>query len=117
MRVGVEVRVGQVGELAGEAVQLDDVRPLDLAEVGPAAALVDAQERLQRLQGAAVDVKVVRQELAHGGAGAGLVSSARLGGKWVVAVNMGSTEVSRFSDGMALLNYGLPMASALPTAR
>jgi D-alanyl-D-alanine carboxypeptidase (penicillin-binding protein 5/6) len=51
------------------------------------------------------------------GAGACLVSSARLAGKWVIAVNMGSTEAGRFSDGMALLNYGLPLASSMPTAR
>lgn len=51
------------------------------------------------------------------GAGACLVSSARLGEKWVIAVNMGSTEASRFSDGLALLNYGLPLASSMPTAR
>ena len=51
------------------------------------------------------------------GAGACLVSSAKAGGRWVIEVNMGSTEASRFSDGMALLNYGLPLAARVPTAR
>jgi D-alanyl-D-alanine carboxypeptidase (penicillin-binding protein 5/6) len=51
------------------------------------------------------------------GAGACLVSSARAGGRWVIAVNMGSTEATRFSDGLALLKYALPLAAPLPTAR
>jgi D-alanyl-D-alanine carboxypeptidase (penicillin-binding protein 5/6) len=49
-------------------------------------------------------------------AGACLVSSARRGGRWVIAVNMGSTEASRWSDGLALLNYGLSQVSTLPSA-
>ena len=60
VRVGVEGGVGQVRDLAGEAVQLDDVGPVDPAEVGPAAAFVDAQERLQGVEGARVDVEGVR---------------------------------------------------------
>lgn len=51
------------------------------------------------------------------GAGACLVSSARTGKKWVIEVNMGSSEATRFSDGMALLSYGLALAGGLPTAR
>ncbi len=73
MRVGVEGGVDEVGELAGEAVQLDDVGPFDLAEVGAAAALVDAQQRVEAVEGGAVDVEVVGQELADGGAAAGVV--------------------------------------------
>ena len=46
------------------------------------------------------------------GAGACLVSSAHLGGKWVIAVNMDDTENDRFHDGMALLNYGLAVDAA-----
>jgi len=48
------------------------------------------------------------------GAGACLVSSARKDRRWVIAVNLGSAVPSRFSDGAALLDYGLPRASDLP---
>jgi D-alanyl-D-alanine carboxypeptidase (penicillin-binding protein 5/6) len=48
-------------------------------------------------------------------AGACLVSSARKGGRWVIAVNMGSTAASRFLDGAALLNYGFEVDSAGPS--
>lgn len=51
------------------------------------------------------------------GAGACLVSSAKRNGRWVIEVNMGSSEQSRFPDGVALLNYGLPLASVLPSTR
>jgi D-alanyl-D-alanine carboxypeptidase (penicillin-binding protein 5/6) len=51
------------------------------------------------------------------GAGACLVASARTDGRWVIEVNMGSTEAARFSDGMALLTYGFGLASKLPSAR
>jgi D-alanyl-D-alanine carboxypeptidase (penicillin-binding protein 5/6) len=47
-------------------------------------------------------------------AGACLVSSARKNGEWIVAVNLGSTVATRFSDGMALLNYGFSRDSGLP---
>jgi hypothetical protein len=45
MRIRVEIGIDQVGELAGAAVDLDDVGAFDFAEVGAAAAFVDAQER------------------------------------------------------------------------
>jgi serine-type D-Ala-D-Ala carboxypeptidase (penicillin-binding protein 5/6) len=48
-------------------------------------------------------------------AGACLVSSARKGGRWVIAVNMGSTSSGRFSDGAALLNYGFEVDGASPS--
>jgi D-alanyl-D-alanine carboxypeptidase (penicillin-binding protein 5/6) len=48
------------------------------------------------------------------GAGACLVSSARRGGKWVIEVNMGSTVGGRFTDGMALLNYGFLADASVP---
>ena len=49
-------------------------------------------------------------------AGACLVSSARKDHKWVIEVNLGSSAESRFSDGAQLLDYGLPLATRLPTA-
>lgn len=51
------------------------------------------------------------------GAGACLVSSARKDGKWVIAVNMVSSEAQRFSDGESLLDYGFRLASRVPLAR
>jgi D-alanyl-D-alanine carboxypeptidase (penicillin-binding protein 5/6) len=49
------------------------------------------------------------------GAGACLVSSASEDGKWVIAVNLGSTQAARFSDGAALLNYGLAVDTPPPS--
>ncbi len=51
------------------------------------------------------------------GAGACLVSSAREGSRWVIAVNLGSTEATRFHDGALLLDYGLSVTSSPPWAR
>lgn len=51
------------------------------------------------------------------GAGACLVSSLRRGGKWVIEVNMGSLESTRFPDGRALLSFGLGHAMPLPPTR
>lgn len=51
------------------------------------------------------------------GAGACLVSSERLHGKWVIEVNLGSLETTRFSDGLSLLSYGLAQAMPVPPAR
>lgn len=50
------------------------------------------------------------------GAGACLVSSVREGNKWVIEVNLGSTETSRFRDGTELLDYGLAVDPAPPWA-
>ena len=50
-------------------------------------------------------------------AGACLVTSAHQAGKWVIAVNLGSSVSARFSDGAALLNYGLAVDGALPSTR
>ena len=47
VRVGIEVGINQIRELAGAAVDLDDVGAFDVAEVDPAAAFVDAQDRVQ----------------------------------------------------------------------
>jgi D-alanyl-D-alanine carboxypeptidase (penicillin-binding protein 5/6) len=52
-----------------------------------------------------------------GNAGANLVSSAHRGGKWVISVNMGSTEDTRFDDGMALLRYGMLIDAGVPSTR
>lgn len=51
------------------------------------------------------------------GAGACLVSSAHMEGRWVISVNLGSTQAARFADAAALLNYGLALEGAPPMAR
>src|SRR5689334_9653539 len=51
----------EIRHLAGLAVQLDQVRPLDLPKVGPCTSLVDPQERVQRIERAAVDIESVGQ--------------------------------------------------------
>jgi hypothetical protein len=45
-RVGIDLEVGvdEVGHFAGMAMQLDQVRSFDLAEVSPGAALIDAEQ-------------------------------------------------------------------------
>lgn len=51
------------------------------------------------------------------GAGACLVSSQREHGKWVIEVNLGSLEATRFSDGRTLLAYGMSKAVPVPATR
>ena len=80
VRVGVEVGVGQVRDLARMAVELDQVGALDLAEVGAGAALVDAEQRVEGLQGGAVDVQGIGQELADGRSAAGVVDGVGVAG-------------------------------------
>jgi hypothetical protein len=48
------------------AMELDQVGPLDRAEVGAGAALVDTEERVEGLQRRAVHVQGIREELADG---------------------------------------------------
>jgi hypothetical protein len=43
MRVGLELGINQVRNLPGMPIQLDQVRPLDLAQIGPCAALVNPE--------------------------------------------------------------------------
>ena len=54
-------------------MDLDQVRPFHFAQVGPAAPLINSQERFKSVQGAAVDVQVVWQQLADGRPPAGFV--------------------------------------------
>ena len=66
MRVVLEVRVGEVRELPRPPMDLDDIRPLHLAKVGPPTAFVDSKQWHQRVERAPVNVQVVWQQLAHG---------------------------------------------------
>ena len=63
VRVGLEVGIDQVRDLPRMPVQLDQVRPLDLAQVRPGAALVHPEQRLERIERVAVDIEGIRQEL------------------------------------------------------
>ena len=80
VRVGLEVGVDEIRDLARVPVQLDQVGPLDLTEVGAGAALVDAEQRVERFEGTAMDVEGIRQELAHGRASAGVVNGLGIAG-------------------------------------
>ena len=71
--VGLELGVDQVGDLAGLAVQLDQVRPPDLPKVRSSAPLEDPQQRVQRIERGPVDIEGVGQQLPHLRAAAGLV--------------------------------------------
>lgn len=51
------------------------------------------------------------------GAGACLVSSAKKNGKWILEVNLGSTDASRYIDGASLLRFGFAVDSSVPSTR
>ncbi len=73
----VKFWIHQVGELAGAPMDFDDVGAFHVAEIGMAAALVDIQERIESIQGMAVDVEVVRKEPTERGALAGVADGSR----------------------------------------
>ena len=83
---------------------------------GPSGQVLHHWTNLNRLLWSSGAVDGVKTGTTPG-AGACLVASARTDGRWVIEVNMGSTEAARFSDGMALLTYGFGLASKLPSAR
>jgi hypothetical protein len=80
VRFGLEIGVDQVRDLARLAVQLDQVGALDLTEVGPGASLVDAEQRVERFEGAAMDVEGVGQDLADRRSPAGVVDGLGIAG-------------------------------------
>jgi hypothetical protein len=65
MRTGLEVRARQVGNLAGEAMQLDHVSIVDFAQIRPGATLVDPQGRFQGGDGRLVHEQRVRRKPSH----------------------------------------------------
>lgn len=75
---------------------------------------VHVWESLNRLLWSSRDVDGVKTGTTPA-AGACLVSSARKGGRWIIAVNMGSTSAARFSDGASLLDYGFEVDSGSPS--
>jgi hypothetical protein len=64
MRIGVEVGIDEIRNLAGMPVQLDQVGAVDLAQVRPGAPLVNPQQRIERVECTAMDIKRIRQQLA-----------------------------------------------------
>jgi hypothetical protein len=66
VRLGLEIGINEVRNLAGLAVQLDQVGPVNLPQVGAGASFVDAEQRIERLEGAAMIVEGRRQQLADG---------------------------------------------------
>jgi hypothetical protein len=58
VRIGLEIGINEVRNLAGMPVQLDQVGPVERAEVGSGTSLVNSQERVERR---AVDVERGRQ--------------------------------------------------------
>jgi hypothetical protein len=60
VRIEVEFRIHKVRELARPPMDLDDVGSFHFAEVGSTALLVNSQKRFKCIQGATVDIEVVR---------------------------------------------------------
>ncbi len=65
VRIFLESGVHQIGKLAGPPMDLHDVGAFRVAEIGSAAALVDAQERFESIQGIAVDIEAVGPSMAQ----------------------------------------------------
>ena len=73
VRVGLEIGINEVRNLARLPVQLDQVGPVESAQVSPGTSLVNSQERIECLERGAVDVQSGRQQLADGRPAAGFV--------------------------------------------
>ena len=77
MRVGLEVGIDKVRDLPRMPVQLDQVRPIDLAQVRAGAALVHPEQRLERIEPVMVNIEGSGQELPERSSLAGIID--RLG--------------------------------------
>jgi hypothetical protein len=64
VRVGLEIGINDVRNLAGLAAKLDQVGPDESAEAGLGASLVDAQERVESVERGAMDVECIRHQFA-----------------------------------------------------
>ncbi len=74
--VGFKIGIRQVGNLAAGAVELDQVGVFDFSQIGFGAPFVDAEQRLQRIDGCVVEVEGAREEVAYLGSLAGFVDCA-----------------------------------------
>ena len=72
VRVGLEVGIDQLRDLPRMPMHLDQVRPLDLAQVRSGATLVHPEQRLERIERITVNIKRIGQELSDRGSLAGL---------------------------------------------
>jgi len=61
VRIGPEIGTHEVGDLARVAAQLDQVGSVDLPKVSPGASPVNAKQRVEGLERAAMDVEDIRQ--------------------------------------------------------
>jgi hypothetical protein len=73
VRVGLEVGINEVRNFAGLAVQLDQVGPVERAQVRSGTSLVNSQERVECLERGLMDVERGRQQLADGRPTAGFI--------------------------------------------
>jgi hypothetical protein len=73
VRIGLEIGINEVRNLARLPVQLDQVGPVERSQVSPGTSLVNSQERIEYVERGAVDVQSGRQQLAHGRPTAGFV--------------------------------------------
>jgi hypothetical protein len=73
VRVGLEIGINEVRNLARLPVQLDQVGSVERSQISPGATLVNAQERVECIERGAVDIECGRQQLADGRPPAGVV--------------------------------------------
>jgi hypothetical protein len=73
VRVGLEIGIDEVRNLARLTVQLDQVGPIDFSQVCTGASLVNAQKRIERIERGPMDVESARQQFADGRSAAGFV--------------------------------------------
>ena len=69
MRIAIEFRIGQIGNLRMISVQLDDIGPLNLAYQHARASFVDPKHGRKCLQSCPVHVKGRLGSLSYGGRG------------------------------------------------
>ena len=60
MRVGLELGIREIRNLPRMPMQLDQVRALDLSQIRPGTALVNPEQRIERIERVAVDIERIR---------------------------------------------------------
>jgi hypothetical protein len=66
VRIGLEIEINEVRNLARLAVQLDQVGPVESPQIGSCTSLIDSRERVECLERGAMDVECSRQQRADG---------------------------------------------------
>ena len=80
VRIGVEIGIHEVRDFSGLPVQLDEVGPVDLAQVGAGASFVHAKQRAEAFKCAAMDVEGVGQQFANRRLPAGFIDEVAVAG-------------------------------------